>query len=504
MNPMKKSGLADKSKFDQSPYIPDVQQDQAPIDPSAVVDPSASMSDPDNDNFVPASKDELKIAVQAMLSDIDDLEIPVTYKLMKNTIKKMREDQNMKKMNTVDETLIRRMIRKVLNVSFLNEAPIGPAPSIASAPRVSSIDTYANDKSIQDLVLSFKPSSENDEASVETKKKKIRNLQKQVERILKSKGLRADVDMIASQVMNKILDPRNAIAREKYLQTHGVTKLDASMPSGYGPGNAKWEKEIAQLRSSFTGLNLDDTEKGVKKEVDKGISLAALRIVKNPNEDPINLVKKTARWLKDNVAGSVGENLALVIQAVTELGEDADDENVKIVATKMSAAVESNPVLARSGNESKSGDVSRDEIAKSIGAKYGTNVRSIEQDALRKFKARIAPSASLSDVELSESVQIAVMYALQDFLDAIPSSGLYSEDDIKVLKSNPSIASELPIFRVFLNSYLDKLDIEEFVENPEDGNIRQIAIAGGLKALKKQMKIPTKDDLGNEVTKQFT
>ena len=228
MEAMRKSGASVRdSRFDYPPYVP---EDNKPIDASGVVDPSALAVDPDNKNFIPADKDELKLAVQTMLSDIDNLEIPRTYLLIKKSIDKMREEQKMENLSSVDESIIRRAIRKILI----------EAPSILDS-QLTSIDKYTNDPEIVDLVLSFKPSSDKAEASEDVKKKKLVNLQKQVERKLKSKGLRADVELMAAQIMDKILDPRNAAARETYLQSREVTKLDPNMSNSYGPCDHRWE-----------------------------------------------------------------------------------------------------------------------------------------------------------------------------------------------------------------------------------------------------------------------
>lgn len=484
MQAMRKSGASVRdSRFDHPPYVP---EDDKPIDASDVVDPSALAVDPNNENFIPSNKDELKLAVQTMLSDIDNLEIPRTYQIIKKSIDKMREEQEMKKLSAVDESIIRRVIR-----SFLNEAPA------ISAPQSTSIDKYATDPEIVDLVLSFKP-SEKDEGE-ESKKKKLVNLQKQVERKLKSKGIKADVEMMAAQVMDKILDPRNAAARDQYLKSYEVTKLDPGASASYGPGDPKWESEVKSLRSTLQGMSFD-------KEVDKGISSAALRIVKNHADNPVNLVKKTARWLKDNVSGDIGANLSLVIQTVIDLGDDSGDEDVKKTGMSMLDVIKSQPKLVPSEKKAKTGDESRDAIASAVGVKYGTNVRGIEEEALQKFKERISPDSTVTDAELKDSVEIAVMYALKDFLNAIPESDLYSKEDIALLKSHPDIATELPIFRVFLNGYLDNLDVDEFVDNPDNTSIKNAALRNGLRALKGELKKVFKDEpaeLAPELTDKY-
>jgi len=484
MEAMRKSGASVRdSRFNHPPYVP---EDDKPIEPSGVVDPSATAVDPNNEKFMPSNRDELKMAVQTMLSDIDDLEIPRTYQLIKKSIDKMREEQKMKNMSSVDEAVIRHVIRKLLK-----ESPM------VSAPRSLMIDKYADDQEIIGLVVKFMPSALKDKDASQ-KKKKLANLQQQVERKLKSKGLKVDVAFVAGQVIDKILDPLNAAARDEYLSTHDVTKLATGKSSAYGPGDPSWQKDVESLRATLKTMSFDDTEKGAKKEVDGAITVAAYRIIKK-SEDPVNSVKKTARWLKDNVAGDIGQNLMSVIEIVKEQNPE--------FASKMLAVIEAEPKLVPKGKEAKTGDVSRDEIAKGVGVKYGTNVRDIENVAFRKFKDRISPEASVSDAELSESVEIAVMYALKDFLKVIPGADLYSDEDIEVFKQNPAIAAELPIFRVFLNGYLDGLDIDDFIESPQDSGLRAGALESGLAVLKKELKKEmggeTSGELSPSVTDRF-
>lgn len=382
MQAMRKSGASVLSRFDQTPYVPDEQQDQ-PIKPSGVVDPSAAMVDPDNKNFMPSSKDELKMAVQAMLSDIDNLEIPKTYELIKKSIDKMREEQTMKqkKQSSVEETL-RRKVRKMLSEYWAKEngemvwKGTGPAPKLAAGAAVQKFSTE---------------------------------------------------------------DP-------------------------------KYQAGLKRLRTAWTP---EREGRHDESDADAILKAIALRV---KSEDPVGSIKRAARYLKDKVPGDVGTNLNAVIDALSEFNPGA--------ASKMKSALQSQPKLLP--KEAQTGEVSRDEIAKAMGVKHGTNIRNLEQIAMEKFK-KVADieGGDVQTASMKDTASIAVMYAMQDFIEVItgPAKGLFSPDDVALFKSNPEMATELATFRVFLDPYLDVL-----VEDPENAAARAQAKAEGMRALKGELK----------------
>ena len=154
---MRKSGASVRSRFDSAPYVQDdFSEDDKPINASAVVDPSAAAVDPDNKNFVPANKDELKIAVQTILSDIDNLEIPKAYQLIKKSILKMREEQTMKKKPNVEEA-VRLQIRRMLTEFWAKQdgkmvwKGAGPAP--ARLQKVQKLKNSQQQTRVTRLVL---------------------------------------------------------------------------------------------------------------------------------------------------------------------------------------------------------------------------------------------------------------------------------------------------------------------------------------------------------------
>lgn len=115
MQAFSKSGASVKSRFDEEPLF-NVEDAKQPVKPSAVVDPSAKAVDPTNEKFVPANKQELKLSVQAILSDLEDVQVARVYELIKDSIRKMRdEEQKMKKKNNSVEETIRQRVRSILS-----------------------------------------------------------------------------------------------------------------------------------------------------------------------------------------------------------------------------------------------------------------------------------------------------------------------------------------------------------------------------------------------------
>ena len=388
---MRKLGASVRSRFDSAPYVQDdFAEDEKPIDPSAVVDPSAAAVDPDNKNFIPANKDELKIAVQTLLSDIDNLEIPKAYQLIKKSILKMREEQTMEKKPNIEEA-VRLQIRRMLTEFWAKQdgkmvwKGAGPAPALAKGAEIEKFSTS---------------------------------------------------------------------------------------DAGYQAG-------LKRLKTSWT-----PEREGRHDDSDADAVLKAIASRVKP-DDPVGSIKRAARYLKDNVPGDVASNLNAVISALAEFNSDA--------ASKMKSALSSNPNLLP--KSAQTGEVARDKIAKELGLKHGTNVRSLEQVALEKLKRVAEPSAE-EGFSLTDNASIAVMSAMQDFIEIIsgPAKGLFSDDDIQLFKSNPEMATELATFRVFLDPYLD-----QFVQDPEDPGARASAKSAGTQALKKELKTAMKGKGGSEL-----
>ena len=97
----------------------------SPSSVSAVVDPSASLTDPGNPNFKPSNRKELQAAISTLTSDVSDDEASDCYDVMKSAIdQKREEDEDMKDNKKVEEA-VRTAIRK-----FLSEAELPPVKKI--------------------------------------------------------------------------------------------------------------------------------------------------------------------------------------------------------------------------------------------------------------------------------------------------------------------------------------------------------------------------------------
>jgi len=97
----------------------------SPTTVSAVVDPSAALTDPGNPNFKPANRKELRIALSDMINGVSDDCVEDIFDAMKDAIEKTQEeDKQMKNDKKVEET-IRATIRKMLK-----EAELPPVKKI--------------------------------------------------------------------------------------------------------------------------------------------------------------------------------------------------------------------------------------------------------------------------------------------------------------------------------------------------------------------------------------
>lgn len=94
----------------------------SPAAVSAVVDPSAAVTDPENPNFKPSNRKELQIALLALADDVSDDLAGDTFDVVLDAIKKNEED--MKNDKKVEEA-IRLAIRKMLS-----EAELPPVKKI--------------------------------------------------------------------------------------------------------------------------------------------------------------------------------------------------------------------------------------------------------------------------------------------------------------------------------------------------------------------------------------
>jgi|GEM_PF-3101512 len=128
-----------------------------------VVDPSAALTDPTNPDYKPNSKQELQVALTAMMNDLPDDNVPSVYDALKHAIQSQEEDKGkdqMAKSNDKIEESIRMMVRQLLenielpqNIKeYYAKDPAtgemiwkgsGPAPALAPSVGIKKVDASA-------------------------------------------------------------------------------------------------------------------------------------------------------------------------------------------------------------------------------------------------------------------------------------------------------------------------------------------------------------------------
>jgi hypothetical protein len=148
----------------------------SPSTVSAVVDPSAALTDPDNANFKPSNRKELQIALSTILQDISDDASEDVFVAVKDAIEKTQEEDEKMKSNKKVEEAIRLTIRKMLS-----EAELPPVKKIpmgvhggewmkAHAKRRSDLEKtlrgMSDDADAEDMVRADAPVSGRDRKNV--------------------------------------------------------------------------------------------------------------------------------------------------------------------------------------------------------------------------------------------------------------------------------------------------------------------------------------------------
>jgi hypothetical protein len=128
-----------------------------------VVDPSAALTDPTNPDYKPTSKQELQVALTAMMNDLPDDNVPSIYDALKHAIQSQEEDKGkdqMAKSNDKIEESIRMMVRQLLeNIELPQQIKeyfavdpatgekvwkgSGPAPKLAPSASIQKFDPSA-------------------------------------------------------------------------------------------------------------------------------------------------------------------------------------------------------------------------------------------------------------------------------------------------------------------------------------------------------------------------
>jgi len=92
------------------------------------------------------------------------------------------------------------------------------------------------------------------------------------------------------------------------------------------------------------------------------------------------------------------------------------------------------------------------EIAKELGFAAESGAKQAVEKALSK-----ATFVLKTDMFDPDTLEILVLQSMSDYIDVLASSGELSQDEIKVLKDNPSIVRELEGFREFLDKDIRKV-----------------------------------------------
>lgn len=160
-----------------------------------VVDPSAALTDPTNPDYKPASKQELQVALTAMMNDLPDDNVPSIYDALKHAIQSQEEDKGkdqMAKSNDKIEESIRMMVRQLLESIELPQQikeyfaidpatgekvwkGSGPAPKLAPSASVQKLDPSARGVAVgpespagKSLKSTFKKMKDSDISFVDT------------------------------------------------------------------------------------------------------------------------------------------------------------------------------------------------------------------------------------------------------------------------------------------------------------------------------------------------
>lgn len=163
-----KSGASVKSRFDEEPLF-NVEDSKQPVKPSAIVDPSAKAVDSTNEKFVPTNKQELKLSVMSILSDLEDTQVTRVYELIKDSISKMRdEEQKMSQEKKSVEETVRKKIRSILSeieLPPIKKIPFGVSGSdfldrmkVALKRDFKNMSLDDNEKVIEDIASRVKKS----------------------------------------------------------------------------------------------------------------------------------------------------------------------------------------------------------------------------------------------------------------------------------------------------------------------------------------------------------
>ena len=115
------------------------------VNVNPVVDPSASLTNPDNLNYKPNSKQEFQVTISSMIEDVPDEKIPDIYDSLKDALDAKQNEEGkeqMEKSNKKVEEAIRLAVRKILSEAPpVRKFPFGHSafPKGPNSPQVVSL-----------------------------------------------------------------------------------------------------------------------------------------------------------------------------------------------------------------------------------------------------------------------------------------------------------------------------------------------------------------------------
>lgn len=141
-------------------------EDEQPVSVNAVVDPSASLTDPINAKFIPQTKPELDVAVKQLTDDIPIDRVAAVYKAISSVIEDIVDEQEnieskkeMKNTKKDDAKRVEEAIRTEINkvLKQMTEAP-GDLPPVKKIPYGTHGAEYMRrvEKAKSDLKKSFR------------------------------------------------------------------------------------------------------------------------------------------------------------------------------------------------------------------------------------------------------------------------------------------------------------------------------------------------------------
>ncbi|MBM3194172.1 MAG: hypothetical protein FJZ60_00225 [Chlamydiae bacterium] len=182
-----------------------------------VVDQSAALTDPANQNYKPSSKSELTIALSALIHDLSDESVPGIYDAVKNAIDDRSDAEGKEQMKKSNEKLesLRRTIRAIIKEA-LPVSPPPPMPQRRVLPALPPIDS-----DLEDLINTPGTTRADIVKFLKAKNPKLKG----PEAIEQAQGY-----------MKLIQGPKDLAAREKFLSgVESGEKQVTKLPSKYKP-----------------------------------------------------------------------------------------------------------------------------------------------------------------------------------------------------------------------------------------------------------------------------